>query len=184
MINTSAHVCRAFVSLPSLVSFLLLLCFIHYIDAHVQYATHARTQAQTHACTLRYTCMHTSAGDGAANLPSLMSFLMQLGFMHVGRPYALESLNSMEAVVASHMMHLGLLFPFEVRRPLMVCASQKSVHRTYWHNRHIATWCIWASCSPLRYAGLLGCVLLKRVCIAHTEIDTLSPGLPVSFLGA
>lgn len=131
MINTSAHVCRAFVSLPSLVSFLLLLCFIHYIDAHVQYATHARTQAQTHACTLRYTCMHTSAGDGAANLPSLMSFLMQLGFMHVGRPYALESLNSMEAVVASHMMHLGLLFPFEVRRPLRVCASQESVHRTY-----------------------------------------------------
>mmetsp|Transcript_5732 Transcript_5732/g.15313 ORF Transcript_5732/g.15313 Transcript_5732/m.15313 type:complete len:485 (-) Transcript_5732:374-1828(-) len=56
-----------------------------------------------------------SAGEAIADLPSLMSFLMQLGFMHVGRPYALDSLNSMEAIVAGHMMQLGLLFPFEAQ---------------------------------------------------------------------
>lgn len=56
-----------------------------------------------------------AGGGGAADLQSLMSFLMQLGFMHVGRPYAQDSLNPMEAAVAGHMIQLGLLLPFTVR---------------------------------------------------------------------
>jgi hypothetical protein len=54
---------------------------------------------------------NTGAGAG---LPSLISFLMQLGFMRVGQPYALSSLAPTEAAIAGHMMQLGLLLPFEV----------------------------------------------------------------------
>jgi hypothetical protein len=38
---------------------------------------------------------------------------MQLGFMRVGMPYALSQLGHMEAVVAGHMMQLGVLLPFQ-----------------------------------------------------------------------
>lgn len=43
-----------------------------------------------------------------------MSFLMQLGFMRVGQPYALLALKPMEQSIAGHMIQLGLLLPFEV----------------------------------------------------------------------
>eukprot|EP00197_Chlamydomonas_leiostraca_P005465 CAMPEP_0202864098 /NCGR_PEP_ID=MMETSP1391-20130828/4481_1 /ASSEMBLY_ACC=CAM_ASM_000867 /TAXON_ID=1034604 /ORGANISM="Chlamydomonas leiostraca, Strain SAG 11-49" /LENGTH=288 /DNA_ID=CAMNT_0049543807 /DNA_START=100 /DNA_END=962 /DNA_ORIENTATION=- len=50
-----------------------------------------------------------AAGQGGApaGLPSLISFLMQLGFMRVGQPYALAALAPTEQVIAGHMMQLG-----------------------------------------------------------------------------
>eukprot|EP00195_Chlamydomonas_chlamydogama_P010376 CAMPEP_0202894508 /NCGR_PEP_ID=MMETSP1392-20130828/3906_1 /ASSEMBLY_ACC=CAM_ASM_000868 /TAXON_ID=225041 /ORGANISM="Chlamydomonas chlamydogama, Strain SAG 11-48b" /LENGTH=534 /DNA_ID=CAMNT_0049579235 /DNA_START=140 /DNA_END=1743 /DNA_ORIENTATION=- len=47
-----------------------------------------------------------------AELSSVMSFLMQLGFRRVGQPCAFDALSSMERRIAAHMMQLGLLQPF------------------------------------------------------------------------
>jgi hypothetical protein len=42
-------------------------------------------------------------------LAGAMSFLMQLGFRQVGRPYPLEALGAQEQRIAAHMAQLGLL---------------------------------------------------------------------------
>jgi transcription initiation factor TFIIH subunit 4 len=42
-------------------------------------------------------------------LAGALSFLMQLGFRQVGRPYPLEGLGPQEQRIAAHMAQLGLL---------------------------------------------------------------------------
>jgi hypothetical protein len=51
------------------------------------------------------------AGTGG-ELASALSFLMQLGFRQVGRPYHLDALTPLEQQIACHMAQLGLLYTF------------------------------------------------------------------------
>jgi hypothetical protein len=55
-------------------------------------------------------------------LSNVMSFLLQLGFIHVGQAAAFSALSPQDKTVAAHMMQLGLLHPFMVvaQHPFMV----------------------------------------------------------------
>jgi hypothetical protein len=52
---------------------------------------------------------HLPAGS---ELASALSFMMQLGFMRVGQPYAFDGLSPLEQRIAAHMAQLGLLHTF------------------------------------------------------------------------
>ncbi|KAG1673265.1 hypothetical protein FOA52_002545 [Chlamydomonas sp. UWO 241] len=49
-----------------------------------------------------------------AELASVVSFIMQLGFRRVGQPCRLGALAPTERAIAGHLMQLGLLMPFTV----------------------------------------------------------------------
>ncbi|KAL6757496.1 Tfb2-domain-containing protein [Haematococcus lacustris] len=68
--------------------------------------------------------MAAASANQGGDLASLMSFLMQLGFMRVGVPYALHGLGPLERVVAGHMMQLGLLLPFTHQRQSYFCPTR------------------------------------------------------------
>ncbi len=101
-----------------------------------------------------------------ADLPSLISFLMQLGFMRVGKAYALDDLSASEQTTAGHMMQLGLLLPFEVRH-----THTHTQHRThtYTHTRtHDATGTV-----PAHRGGTPE---ETRACVCHLCTAPAGPG--------
>ncbi|GAX80863.1 hypothetical protein CEUSTIGMA_g8298.t1 [Chlamydomonas eustigma] len=53
-----------------------------------------------------------------AELSSVLSFLMQLGFRRVGQPCALTAVGESEQTIAGHMMQLGVLMPFRQVEPV------------------------------------------------------------------
>lgn len=59
----------------------------------------------------------------AAQLSSVLSFLMQLGFRQVGRPYPLAGLGALEQRIAAHMAQLGLLYTFKAEGGTYFCPT-------------------------------------------------------------
>lgn len=59
----------------------------------------------------------------AAQLSSVLSFLMQLGFRQVGRPYPLAGLSPLEQRIAAHMAQLGLLYTFKAEGGTYFCPT-------------------------------------------------------------
>lgn len=49
----------------------------------------------------------------AAELASVVGFLLQLGFREAGRPAPIGAFSPLERDVASHLAQLGLLLPFK-----------------------------------------------------------------------
>ena len=49
----------------------------------------------------------------AAELASVVGFLLQLGFREAGRPSPVGALSALERDVAGHRAQLGLLLPFK-----------------------------------------------------------------------
>jgi len=55
----------------------------------------------------------TAPARAAAELASVVGFLLQLGFRDAGRPAPIGAFSPLERDVASHLAQLGLLLPFK-----------------------------------------------------------------------
>ncbi|KAK9806388.1 hypothetical protein WJX72_012519 [[Myrmecia] bisecta] len=58
-----------------------------------------------------------------AELSSVVSFMLQLGFQEVGYPTPTATLTAQERIIAAHMAQLGLLLPFKVDDEVWYCAT-------------------------------------------------------------
>ncbi|KIZ06628.1 RNA polymerase II transcription factor B subunit 2 [Monoraphidium neglectum] len=75
------------------------------------------------AWTLLRDYIRSAEQASAAQLSSVLSFLMQLGFRQVGRPYALAGLSPLEQRIAAHMAQLGLLYTFKAEGGTYFCPT-------------------------------------------------------------
>ena len=64
-----------------------------------------------------------AAPRAAAQLASVLNFLMQLGFRQIGQPYPLSGLGPLEQRIAAHMAQLGLLFTFKAEGGMYYCPT-------------------------------------------------------------
>ncbi|GBF95756.1 general transcription factor IIH subunit 4-like [Raphidocelis subcapitata] len=67
--------------------------------------------------------IRSAEGASGAELASVLSFLMQLGFRQVGRPYALSGLGPLEQRIAAHMAQLGLLYTLKAEGGTYFCPT-------------------------------------------------------------
>ncbi|KAI8463783.1 MAG: transcription factor Tfb2-domain-containing protein [Monoraphidium minutum] len=67
--------------------------------------------------------IRSAEAASAAELSSVLSFLMQLGFRQVGRPYPMAGLSPLEQRIAAHMAQLGLLRTFKSEGGTYYCPT-------------------------------------------------------------